>query len=60
MSLATSAMSTPTSNSPLPSVTLIGDSIMQGATPIFEDVLGPDIYIDAARKRKMEGHAGPD
>ena len=33
---------------------------MQGATPIFEDVLGPDIYIDAARKRKMEGHAGPD
>jgi hypothetical protein len=38
----------------LPRVTLIGDSIMQGAAPMIEDVLGPDIYIDAARKRRME------
>jgi peptidoglycan/LPS O-acetylase OafA/YrhL len=38
----------------LPEVTLIGDSIMQGATPMLEDVLGQDIYIDAARKRHME------
>ncbi len=38
----------------LPRVTLIGDSIMQGATPMIEDVLGDDIYIDAARKRRME------
>ena len=38
----------------LPSVTLIGDSIMQGAAPMIEDVLGKDIYIDAARKRRME------
>jgi hypothetical protein len=38
----------------LPRVTLIGDSIMQGAAPMIEDVLGEDIYIDAARKRKME------
>jgi peptidoglycan/LPS O-acetylase OafA/YrhL len=38
----------------LPRVTLIGDSIMQGATPMIEDVLGRDIYIEAARKRKME------
>jgi hypothetical protein len=33
---------------------LIGDSIMQGATPMLEDMLGEDVYIDAARKRKME------
>jgi hypothetical protein len=48
--------STPTStpSADLPRVTLIGDSIMQGATPMIEDVLGADIYIDAARKRKME------
>jgi hypothetical protein len=38
----------------LPRVTLIGDSIMQGAAPMIEDVLGTNIYIDAARKRKME------
>ncbi len=38
----------------VPRVTLIGDSIMQGATPMIEDVLGPDIYVDAARKRRME------
>jgi len=38
----------------LPSVTLIGDSIMQGAAPMIEDILGKDIYIDAARKRRME------
>ena len=38
----------------LPRATLIGDSIMQGAAPMIEDVLGKDIYIDAARKRKME------
>ncbi|HJR80514.1 MAG TPA: acyltransferase family protein [Anaerolineales bacterium] len=38
----------------LPRVTLIGDSIMQGASPMIEDVLGKDIYIDAERKRKME------
>ena len=35
-------------------VALIGDSIMQGAAPMIEDVLGKDIYVDAARKRKME------
>jgi hypothetical protein len=33
---------------------LIGDSIMQGAAPMMHDLLGSDIYIDAARKRKME------
>ena len=38
----------------LPRVTLIGDSIMQGAAPMIKDVLGENIYIDAARKRKME------
>jgi hypothetical protein len=37
-----------------PRVTLIGDSIMQGAAPMIEDMLGQGIYIDAARKRKME------
>jgi hypothetical protein len=37
-----------------PRVTFIGDSIMQGAMPMFDDVFGEDIYIDAARKRKME------
>lgn len=42
----------PSSNSPR--VTLIGDSIMQGANPMMEDMLGQDIYIDAARKRRME------
>jgi hypothetical protein len=35
-------------------VTFIGDSIMQGASPMFDDVFGEDIYIDAERKRKME------
>ncbi|HET9587385.1 MAG TPA: acyltransferase family protein [Anaerolineales bacterium] len=43
---------TPASN--LPRVTFIGDSIMQGASPMMEDRLGQDIYIDAARKRRME------
>lgn len=38
----------------VPRVTFIGDSIMQGAAPMFDDVIGEDIYIDAARKRKME------
>ena len=38
----------------LPRATLIGDSIMQGAAPMIEDVLGKDVYLDAARKRKME------
>ncbi|MGZ9166542.1 MAG: acyltransferase family protein, partial [Anaerolineales bacterium] len=38
----------------LPSVTFIGDSIMQGAAPMFDDVFGEDVYLDAARKRKME------
>jgi peptidoglycan/LPS O-acetylase OafA/YrhL len=38
----------------LPRLTLIGDSIMQGAAPLFDDVLGEDLYVDAARKRKME------
>ena len=27
---------------------------MQGASPLFDDVLGEDIYIDAERKRQME------
>jgi peptidoglycan/LPS O-acetylase OafA/YrhL len=45
---------TPTPAVDVPRVTLIGDSIMQGATPMIEDVLGEDIYIDAARKRRME------
>jgi peptidoglycan/LPS O-acetylase OafA/YrhL len=45
---------TVTSTPDLPRVTLIGDSIMQGAAPMLDDVLGADIYIDAARKRKME------
>lgn len=27
---------------------------MQGASPMIEDRLGEDIYIDAARKRRME------
>ena len=35
-------------------ITLIGDSIMQGAAPMIEDVLDGNIYIDAARKRRME------
>jgi hypothetical protein len=38
----------------LPSITLIGDSIMQGAAPLIEDILGENIFIDAARKRRME------
>ena len=45
---------TPTPAMHLPQATLIGDSIMQGAAPMIEDVLGKDVYIDAARKRKME------
>jgi peptidoglycan/LPS O-acetylase OafA/YrhL len=65
--------STPTTTPPgdVPEVTLIGDSIMQGAAPMIEDVLGQDIFIEAARKRRMEdmpaiietlseeGHLGP-
>jgi hypothetical protein len=51
----TEASITPTPLPPdLPFVTFIGDSIMQGALPMMDDVLGEDIYIDAARKRKME------
>jgi len=46
--------STATPPSNLPGITLIGDSIMQGATPMIEEVLGENIYIDAARKRRME------
>ncbi|HLF73326.1 MAG TPA: acyltransferase family protein, partial [Anaerolineales bacterium] len=38
----------------VPHVTFIGDSIMQGARPMMEDRLSKDIYIDAARKRRME------
>ncbi len=45
---------TPTPDLHLPRATLIGDSIMQGATPMIDDVLGKDIYVDAARKRRME------
>jgi hypothetical protein len=44
----------PTPAVDLPKITFIGDSIMQGAAPMFDDVFGKDIYIDAARKRKME------
>jgi hypothetical protein len=53
---ASTPVPTPTSTPApdLPRVTLIGDSIMQGAAPMIEDVLGEGIYIDAARKRKME------
>ena len=51
---AASLSSTATPAKDLPTVTLIGDSIMQGAKPMIEDVLGEDIYIDAARKRRME------
>ena len=46
--------STATPANDLLRATLIGDSIMQGAAPMIEDVLGEDIFIDAARKRKME------
>lgn len=48
--------STPSATLPstLPGITLIGDSIMQGAAPMIEDVLARDIFIDAARKRRME------
>jgi peptidoglycan/LPS O-acetylase OafA/YrhL len=46
--------STPARAVDLPDVTLIGDSIMQGASPLFDDVLGENIYVDAERKRKME------
>ena len=55
-STGTASFSRPTATSTvdLPRVTFIGDSIMQGAAPMIEDILGPDIYIDAARKRKME------
>jgi peptidoglycan/LPS O-acetylase OafA/YrhL len=49
---ANASTRTPAAN--LPRATLIGDSIMQGAAPMIEDVLGKDVYIDAARKRKME------
>ena len=45
---------TPTPDLHLPRATLIGDSIMQGAAPMIDDVLGRDIYVDAARKRRME------
>ena len=50
------ASSTPTTTPPsnLLDITLIGDSIMQGAAPMKEDVLGQNIFIDAARKRRME------
>lgn len=53
---ATESVSIPTAMPDLesPRATLIGDSIMQGALPMIEDVLGEDIYVDAARKRKME------
>jgi peptidoglycan/LPS O-acetylase OafA/YrhL len=51
---AVSATMTVTRAPRLPRLTLIGDSIMQGASPLMDDVLGKDIYIDAARKRKME------
>jgi hypothetical protein len=44
--------STPAASAP--AITLIGDSIMQGATPMIEDALGENIFIDAARKRRME------
>jgi len=49
-----SVLATATLVGELPAVTLIGDSIMQGAKPMIEDVLGEAIYIDAARKRRME------
>ena len=52
--LPSSSSRTATPAADLPRVTFIGDSIMQGAAPMFDDVLGEDIYIDAARKRKME------
>jgi peptidoglycan/LPS O-acetylase OafA/YrhL len=45
---------TPTPDLHLPRATLIGDSIMQGAAPMIDDVLGKDVYVDAARKRRME------
>jgi peptidoglycan/LPS O-acetylase OafA/YrhL len=47
-------VSTATPGIHLSRATLIGDSIMQGAIPMIEEGLGEDIYIDAARKRKME------
>ena len=50
-------MLTPTPSATLPGkfpgMTLIGDSIMQGAAPMMEGVLGENIYIDAARKRRL-------
>jgi peptidoglycan/LPS O-acetylase OafA/YrhL len=52
--LQSSSPRTATPTVDLPRATLIGDSIMQGAAPMIEDVLGEDVYIDAARKRKME------
>jgi peptidoglycan/LPS O-acetylase OafA/YrhL len=52
--LQPSSLRTATPEVDLPRVTFIGDSIMQGAAPMFDDVFGADIYIDAARKRKME------
>jgi hypothetical protein len=56
VSLSTKIASTHTATPVIdsPRVTFIGDSIMQGATPMMEDVFGADVYIDAARKRKME------
>ena len=45
---------TPTRAPAQPRVTFIGDSIMQGASPMFDDVFGEDIYVNAERKRKME------
>ena len=56
LSLPTNVHSTLTATPDLdlPRVTLIGDSIMQGAVPMIEDVLGEGIHIDAARKRRME------
>ena len=44
--------------SKLPDITLIADSIMQGAAPMIDDVLGQNVYIDAARKRHMEDVSG--
>jgi peptidoglycan/LPS O-acetylase OafA/YrhL len=54
VSTGIAAAPTATAALDLPRVTFIGDSIMQGATPMMEDVFGADIHIDAARKRKME------
>jgi hypothetical protein len=50
----TSFPSSPTPAIDLPAITFIGDSIMQGAAPMFDDAFGESIYIDAERKRRME------